>query len=75
MAILYYDKDIDNSILIDKTIAVLGYGSQGHAHAQNLKDNGYNVVIGLYDGSKSKAKAEEDKSKGIVDIIFNVIRF
>ena len=60
MAILYYDKDIDNSILIDKTIAVLGYGSQGHAHAQNLKDNGYNVVIGLYDGSKSKAKAEED---------------
>ena len=47
MAILYYDKDIDNSILIDKTIAVLGYGSQGHAHAQNLKDNGYNVVIGL----------------------------
>ncbi len=60
MAILYYDKDIDNSILIDKTIAVLGYGSQGHAHAQNLKDNGYNVVIGLYDGSKSKAKAEKD---------------
>ncbi len=60
MAILYYDKDIDNSILIDKTIAVLGYGSQGHAHAQNLKDNGYKVVIGLYDGSKSKAKAEED---------------
>ena len=60
MAILYYDKDIDNSILIDKTIAVLGYGSQGHAHAQNLKDNGYNVVIGLYEGSKSKSKAEAD---------------
>ena len=60
MAILYYDKDIDNSILIDKTIAVLGYGSQGHAHAQNLKDNGYNVVIGLYEGSKSKSKAEDD---------------
>ena len=60
MAILYYDKDIDNSILIDKTIAVLGYGSQGHAHAQNLKDNGYNVVIGLYEGSKSKSKAEDE---------------
>ncbi|MBI64214.1 MAG: ketol-acid reductoisomerase [Chloroflexi bacterium] len=60
MAILYYDKDIDDSILVDKTIAVLGYGSQGHAHAQNLKDNGYNVVIGLYEGSKSKSKAEND---------------
>ncbi len=60
MATLYYDKDIDDSILRDKTIAVIGYGSQGHAHAQNLKDSGFNVIVGLYEGSRSKAKAEAD---------------
>lgn len=59
MATLFYDKDIDDSILRDKTIAVLGYGSQGHAHALNLKDSGFNVVVGLYEGSRSKQKAEE----------------
>ncbi|MCZ6538417.1 MAG: ketol-acid reductoisomerase, partial [Chloroflexi bacterium] len=58
MATLFYDNDIDDSILRDKTIAVLGYGSQGHAHALNLKDSGFNVVVGLYEGSKSKEKAE-----------------
>ena len=63
MATLYYDKDIDDSILRDKTIAVIGYGSQGHAHAQNLKDSGFNVIVGLYDGSRSKAKAEADGFK------------
>ncbi len=47
----------------DKTIAILGYGSQGHAHAQNLKDSGYNVVVGLYEGSKSWEKAENDGFK------------
>jgi ketol-acid reductoisomerase len=60
MATLYYDKDIDDSILRDKTIAVIGYGSQGHAHARNLKDSGFNVIVGLYEGSRSKAKAEAD---------------
>ena len=60
MASLYYDKDIDDSILRDKTVAVIGYGSQGHAHALNLKDSGFNVIIGLYEGSRSKAKAESD---------------
>ncbi|MDA1278935.1 MAG: ketol-acid reductoisomerase [Chloroflexi bacterium] len=59
MATLYYDKDIDDSVLRDKTIAVLGYGSQGHAHALNLKDSGFKVVVGLYEGSRSKQKAEE----------------
>ncbi len=57
---LYYDKDIDDSPLRDKTVAVIGYGSQGHAHALNLKDSGFNVVVGLYDGSKSREKAEND---------------
>ncbi len=60
MATLYYDKDIDTSILKESKIAILGYGSQGHAHAQNLKDSGFDVVVGLYEGSKSWPKAEED---------------
>jgi ketol-acid reductoisomerase len=60
MATLYYDKDADLSLLQGKTIAVIGYGSQGHAHALNLKDSGMNVVIGLQEGSKSRAKAEAD---------------
>jgi len=59
MATLSYDKDIDDAILRDKTIAVLGYGSQGHAHALNLKESGFNVVVGLYEGSRSKQAAEE----------------
>ena len=59
MATLFYDNDIDDSFLINKTIAVLGYGSQGHAHALNLKDSGYKVIVGLYEGSKSKYKAEK----------------
>ena len=60
MATLYYDKDADLSLLEGKTIAVIGYGSQGHAHALNARDNGQNVIIGLHEGSKSKAKAEAD---------------
>jgi ketol-acid reductoisomerase len=60
MATLYYDKDADLSLLNGKTIAVIGYGSQGHAHALNARDNGMNVVIGLHATSKSKAKAEAD---------------
>jgi ketol-acid reductoisomerase len=60
MATLYYDKDADLSLLDGKTIAVIGYGSQGHAHALNAHDNGQKVIIGLHEGSKSKAKAEAD---------------
>lgn len=60
MATLYYDKDADLSLLDGKTIAVIGYGSQGHAHALNAHDNGQKVIIGLHEGSKSKAKAESD---------------
>ena len=60
MAKVYYDRDADLSFLDGKTIAILGYGSQGHAHAQNLRDSGASVIIGLHDGSRSKAKAEAD---------------
>lgn len=60
MAKVYYDRDADFSFLNGKTIAILGYGSQGHAHAQNLRDSGASVIIGLHDGSRSKAKAEAD---------------
>ena len=60
MANIYYDNDADLSLLAGKKIAVLGYGSQGHAHALNLKDSGADVRVGLYAGSKSWAKAEED---------------
>ena len=59
MTKLYYDDDIDATILKDKIVAVLGYGSQGHAHALNLKDSGFEVVVGLYEGSASKSKAEQ----------------
>ena len=55
---VYTDKDADLGFFKNKTIAVLGYGSQGHAHALNLKDSGVSVIIGLYAGSKSKAVAE-----------------
>lgn len=60
MAKVYYDRDADLSFLNGRTIAILGYGSQGHAHAQNLRDSGASVIIGLHDGSRSKAKAEAD---------------
>lgn len=60
MATLYYDKDADLSLLDGKTIAVIGYGSQGHAHALNARDSGMQVIIGLHEGSRSRAKAEAD---------------
>ena len=56
---VYTDKDADLNVLKKKTLAVLGFGSQGHAHALNLRDSGLKVIIGLYPGSKSKAVAEE----------------
>ncbi|UMZ75207.1 ketol-acid reductoisomerase [Natranaerofaba carboxydovora] len=58
MAQMYYENDADLNVLKSKTIAVLGFGSQGHAQAQNLKDSGLNVIIGLRENSKSKQKAE-----------------
>src|SRR5881392_3253517 len=56
---VYSDKDADLSVLQNKTLAVLGFGSQGHAHALNLKESGCNVIIGLYEGSKSIPIAKE----------------
>ncbi len=58
MARMYYDEDANLDLFKDKTVAIIGYGSQGHAHALNLKDSGVNVIVGLYAGSKSKPKAE-----------------
>ncbi len=58
MARMYYDEDANLDLLANKTIAIIGYGSQGHAHALNLKDSGINVIVGLYPGSKSVEKAE-----------------
>ena len=56
---IYYQSDCNLSLLDGKTIAIIGYGSQGHAHALNLKDSGCHVIIGLYEGSKSWKRAEE----------------
>ena len=56
---IFYEKDCNLSLLDGKTIAIIGYGSQGHAHALNLKDSGAHVIIGLYEGSKSWKRAEE----------------
>ncbi|MGA1748175.1 MAG: NAD(P)-dependent oxidoreductase, partial [Ilumatobacteraceae bacterium] len=56
---VYYEADCDGSIIRGRKVAVIGYGSQGHAHALNLKDSGVDVCIGLRDGSSSKAKAEQ----------------
>src|SRR6266478_6169950 len=58
MANLYYDNSADLSLIQAKKVAIIGYGSQGHAHALNLRDSGVSVVVGLYPGSKSWAKAE-----------------
>src|SRR3974377_1065882 len=60
MAKRYYEQDGDLSLLQGKTIAIIGYGSQGHAHALNLRDSGMNVVVGLYKGSKSWEKASRE---------------
>ncbi|WP_427159255.1 ketol-acid reductoisomerase [Aliinostoc sp. HNIBRCY26] len=58
MARMYYDADANLDLLAGKTIAIIGYGSQGHAHALNLKYSGLNVIVGLYPGSKSAEKAQ-----------------
>ncbi|NDJ15706.1 ketol-acid reductoisomerase [Myxacorys almedinensis] len=59
MARMYYDADANLDLLAGKTIAIIGYGSQGHAHALNLRDSGINVIVGLYPGSKSAPKAKD----------------
>ena len=66
MAKVYYESDANLNLLKDKTVAVIGYGSQGHAHALNLHESGVNVIVGLYEGSKSWAKAEEAGLKVMV---------
>ncbi|PWB97161.1 ketol-acid reductoisomerase [Homoserinimonas hongtaonis] len=60
MTEIFYDKDADLSLIQSKKVAIIGYGSQGHAHALNLRDSGVEVVIALKEGSKSTAKAQED---------------
>ncbi len=78
---IFYENDCNLSYLDGKTIAIIGYGSQGHAHALNLKESGANVIIGLYEGSKSWAKAEQqgfevftaDKAAKKADIIMILI--
>ena len=63
MAQMYYDSDANLDLFNGKTVAIVGYGSQGHAHALNLKESGVNVVVGLYEGSRSVAKAEAEGLK------------
>ena len=63
MARIFYQQDCDLLKLSGKTVAVIGYGSQGHAHALNLKDSGVNVIVGLYEGSRSWKRAEEQGLK------------
>ncbi|HOA32785.1 MAG TPA: ketol-acid reductoisomerase [Clostridia bacterium] len=60
MAKMYYENDCNLELLKGKTVTVVGYGSQGHAHALNLHDSGINVIVGLYEGSKSAEKAKND---------------
>ena len=64
---MFYDDDADLGLLQGKTVAIIGYGSQGHAHALNLKDSGVDVVVGLREGSSSEAKAmgARDESRGV----------
>jgi len=59
-ATVYYSEDVDKSYIEDKKIAIIGYGSQGRGQAQNLNDSGYDVVVGLREGSSSREVAEED---------------
>src|SRR5207253_3277967 len=58
MAVIHYEKDADAALVAGRKVAIIGYGSQGHAHALNLKESGVDVRVGLREGSSSKAKAE-----------------
>ena len=62
-AVIYYENDATLGPLQDKTVAIIGYGAQGHAHALNLRDSGLSVIVGLHEGSKSRAKAEAEGLK------------
>ena len=64
MATIYYDRDADLSLIRARKVAVLGYGSQGHAHALNLRDSGVTVRIGLHEGSKSQGGRREGRPRG-----------
>ena len=64
---MYYDNDANLDLLADKTVAIMGYGSQGHAHSLNLKESGINVVVGLRPGSASRAAAEKEGLK-VLDV-------
>jgi ketol-acid reductoisomerase len=68
---IYYENDATLAPLQDKTIAIIGYGAQGHAHALNLRDSGLSVVVGLHEGSKSRAKAEAEglRVESVVDAV------
>ena len=66
MATLYYENDADPSLIAGRKVAIIGYGSQGHAHALNLAESGVDVRVGLREGSSSKAKAEEAGPAGPV---------
>ena len=60
MATIYYDSDANFDLLKDRTVAIIGYGAQGRAQALNLQDSGANVIVGLYEGSRSKSRAEDE---------------
>ena len=60
MAEMFYDDDANLAVIQDRSVAVIGYGSQGHAHALNLRDSGVDVRVGLAEGSRSRAKAEAE---------------
>src|SRR3970282_2054310 len=60
MANVYYEKDADRALMASRKVGVIGYGSQGHAHALNLKDSGVDVRVGLHPATRSRAKAESD---------------
>ena len=72
MTTIYYNNDANLDLLKNKVIGIIGYGSQGHAHALNLKDNGQNVLIGLYQGSKSWKKAVSDGLE--VTLVDNLVK-
>ena len=65
MATIYYDRDADLSLIQAKSVAIIGYGSQGHAHALNLRDSGVQVRVGLRQGSASADKAKADGLDGL----------
>ena len=71
---IYYDKDCDLSIIQGKKVTVVGYGSQGHAHANNLKDSGVDVTVALRPGSASAAKAEGESQRSEVHRLSDIFR-